>query len=451
MKETNKGYWWLPGDEDSKCNGELDTSSRYPVLSLNGVGSDNIARRIPPFVIHGLLLNGLKVTMFECHPNGGSQFLHTGMGELNIESSCVIVGDNHYVGGENIYGGVKLSLSLLSEWTHLTAIKIDHQEGKQIIHLEPIEAIKFDLKNGVKGELGFTIDEKFGTYGKESFSVSEGTYLEFSFESKKNITELEEFGRKIQTFLMFCTRKPIKIEKMTPIIEYKKRKIGNSERLVPMADTVYAYFIENDEKKIEYRNQLIWFEDIKDKFGESLGRWLDLNESIRPALDLLFSVKRATHMYLENEFLVLCQALESLHRRTMGRKAFNEAQFGSMLVDMIATIPDEHKEWWIGKLKNLNSPTLRDRLQEMVGSFQEVWAGYKSVDVFAQRVSATRNYYTHFGEKTKHVYSLEEMMLVVGKLEALIEMHVLKELGFSAKDVLDISNKNYMWKEVIDR
>ena len=68
--------------------------------------------------------------------------------------------------------------------------------------------------------------------------------------------------------------------------------------------------------------------------------------------------------------------------------------------------------------------------------------GVKAIDEFSKIVKASRNYYTHYGTKEKEVVEGKELIELNNALEIIINLIILRNLGFSKKEINEITKKH---------
>lgn len=68
------------------------------------------------------------------------------------------------------------------------------------------------------------------------------------------------------------------------------------------------------------------------------------------------------------------------------------------------------------------------------------------IPTFSEKITATRNYYTHYDDRNlKKAFSVDELLQVNGKLLLLLEYHLMRVLGFEREFAAErVSRKN--WK-----
>ncbi len=191
---------------------------------------------------------------------------------------------------------------------------------------------------------------------------------------------------------------------------------------------------------------------ISDKFELSLRNWFEKAEKLEPIYNLYFGTLYNSRMYLEHRFLSQIHAIESYHRRVNGGKYQENDEYRSGLYKkFLQAIPNEldndFRESLIeGKLKYANDYSLRKRLKEILESCSQnlpvSLRAKDNRDLFIKLVVNTRNYLTHFEEKSKAATG-DELYKLTNNLKILLEICLLKELEFSSETINNLISKRY--------
>lgn len=141
---------------------------------------------------------------------------------------------------------------------------------------------------------------------------------------------------------------------------------------------------------------------------EIMAAWFALNDRLRPALDLLFTVVASRfELYTDVAFLLTAQAWEVLHRLSSPTALGSKAEFDVARKALEKAIPPETSKVLSDKLKSVltfaNEPSLRQRLDASIAELQPVFGPAPfGFDANALKdVVNSRNYYTHYTAKLK--------------------------------------------------
>jgi hypothetical protein len=182
---------------------------------------------------------------------------------------------------------------------------------------------------------------------------------------------------------------------------------------------------------------------LQDRFPETLVKWFDSMNKLRPVYEVFFSMFRSSRMYLQSQFLHLSQAVESFHRRTVGGLYLREDQYEAVKSVVIAAIPPTLDTGLRARLKSqikyANEPSLRRRLTGILEglSERELSMICQNSGEFIGAIVDTRNYLTHLDESSGEDILEDQQLLHAGqKLELLLTILLLKHLGLPEDEAL---------------
>ena len=202
-------------------------------------------------------------------------------------------------------------------------------------------------------------------------------------------------------------------------------------------------------KKVNPNNILLKFHDISDRFEIILNKWLNKASSLEIFFNLYFEIIYNSGIHLEHKFLNLILALEAYHRKTKENFELPEDKFKDMLDEIVNLVPEKYKSWLREKLNYSNEKNLRRRLKEIMDEFSyaiSLFIQDENIKHFIDKVIKTRNYLIHKDDKIeKNVAKDKELFYLVEKLKLIVEICILKELGFTQDEIKDkvhnISNR----------
>jgi RecG-like helicase len=121
-----------------------------------------------------------------------------------------------------------------------------------------------------------------------------------------------------------------------------------------------------------------------------------------------------------------------------------EEQHKKRIEEILKTVPQEYRNWLEEKLKYSNEKTLRKRLKELLDNFADILDNsIPDKDSFINKVVEWRNSLTHPERKTKEESKKgEELYNLSQKLKQLLEICLLKELGFSSDNIKNSISRN---------
>ena len=122
-----------------------------------------------------------------------------------------------------------------------------------------------------------------------------------------------------------------------------------------------------------------------------------------------------------------------------------EKEHVKRLEEIFKAVPSQHEEWLKNKLAYGNEPPLRKRLKEIFEEMRVVIPKeiFPDEEYLIGKVVDTRNYLTHYDKKLKKIAAQgEELYDLTKKLERLLKMCILKELGFAHDKIKTVIHRD---------
>ncbi len=305
--------------------------------------------------------------------------------------------------------GIRLHLDHLDTWTGQRAFHHDYEyremkDGKKrlskfIIPISDNLAIPLML-------FGYSYSRFFCAWKlnprHSEFRLKSRVYLDLYFEQPRDWSETLNEVHHWKWLLSLATRKPVDVKEFSLYRADERHPIEKE----PMNQ--YDVWIARDHshKKVTSKQQSIeyhfTYSDVEKIFPLLIEKWKKIQQPWASVLHRFFAISHRRGLWLNEEFLFLAQAVESLHRARTGDTD------GKGIVDRAA------------KQAYLNSPT---ELQQHLGDRGK----------FIRLFRKTRNYWTHYGEPSPKTDPevLGDLTLhdFNQKLRWIVETAILRELG----------------------
>lgn len=200
------------------------------------------------------------------------------------------------------------------------------------------------------------------------------------------------------------------------------------------------------------------YSDIASLGLDALQKWTERLPGIEPVVNLYLASLRQLG-YSELTFLLIAQALETLHRRESSATIIDNELWKVLGDRLRANVKDvvrdmqgsgEIKAQLIGKLSYLNEPGLRIRLKHLLGRLGDVGLRVCGGDLsgFVGQVVDTRNYYTHWSADLEpKALRGEHLLYATSRLLAVLELLLLTDLGLGleSKAAEKILHRRVSW------
>ena len=437
------GLWWLPETPEKQICGTLRfTPGEGAVVDLIGSFKGAKTRIVlgPEEIILGCLSNKGDVTLYKCHTAGAS-YSSPGFQITSFRAGVVFIGAHFHKPEDIKLRSIYVHYSYLDEWTNISGFDIQGSFDEEVV-------IKYKVPEPIKASINDDFEICIFTRAEgpshhvvqKRANIEQKTCIGIKTSEEKSFEEYKEMMCQIQNFLslgVWAPVHPLTIEGMTEANE--KVEIFYELLDIPKAS-----------KTLLPSDMLFTFKDIFDKFDVFLRNWFEQAKpsELKPTHDLYFGTLYIPLMYSEHHFLSLVQAIESFHRRKYEGKYLSDEDYKEIHDVLVDAIPDKvkggFKESLENKLKYGDEFSLRKRLKEIFNEYQHevpnVFINNKGA--FIDKVADTRNYLTHYDKDLKErAASGIDIFHLTHELKMLLEICLLRELGFSSEEIKDRFSK----------
>jgi hypothetical protein len=450
------GYFWLPEQDNKKIPGVLTVKNGGGIElevvglfddSINSLNNDDNLDRI----IGHVEKDGL-VTLENCfYTNKNISF--GGISKSKICVNIVLSGIAYEQNEIVTFNSLSFSVDCLDEWICISGISNDSdwKNRTATISYIPPENISFVLDNGMKLEICFACTFP-GSSNITEAKITQRVYFKLSSEELRPLSDFTEIAYKLTNFLCFAIDATVTLKDLSATSKETQEDGGDGKNYLDPVKVFYQSipFAENAPDKSCHR-MLFTYGMIKSNAQDVFNKWLKAYEIMAPALNLYFSTKNGAQKYLDGKFLALVQGLETYHRRTSDEKLMDPSEFHSLVLTISESCPEEHAKWLDDRLKHGNEISLRKRLKLIIGPFKDKLGSNADRDKLLNKIVDTRNYLTHYSENLKDIATDgEELLDLCQKMEVIFQLHFMKVIGFSDREIESVVNNNYPLKQKIN-
>jgi hypothetical protein len=432
-KKTILGMFWIPGQEDKRFRGELRLKAgKNATLETSAFHSERSDQRptdapdkpkgetvrlsgkemfqamgIPSRkVIHGVDEQGKPLTLLQCYASCTSSTM--AMSRHSYSCQFAIFGVHLQQDSLHCHG-IRLHLDHLDDW-------FAHRLFRHHKETEQTESGGYKITNvtiGVPRDLttplslpGYSKSEFFSSWtmspSHTEFKLTSRAYLDLYFEEQKEWDDVLHEVHRWQWLLSLATRRPVDVREFALYRTDVRHSFGEN----PM-EPCYVWMKRKHSRKAPDYNRggydfYFTYPDVAATFPALIGKWQEIQKSWAAVLHRFFAVSHRRGLWLNEEFLFLAQAVESLHRARTGDTDTKG------VVDRAA------------KNAYQNSP---EELQQLLGVR----------GLFVRQFRKTRNYWSHYGEPTPEsdpeVLGDIDLCDFNEKLRWIVEFAILRELG----------------------
>ena len=436
-----KGLWWVPSDETEKLSGTLTVTKGEAALELIGhFGHELLSgtERTKTYSLDlaeqprvlGLSTDGKPITL-EGHRAAPYTTSFPGIPVATYKRNLTLIG-KQFADGEQIgFDEISIRASDLNSWTQISGFKIqvgmEKHEEKDVyvfsnvgIRFEAPDDIEIPLAQGERAFIRFDASSQGIGPGADRVALTQQAALHLRFRKRASLTQVVERVGEIRNFLTFAIGRPVAILSVAGYQDDFVR--GKTDEPVPI-ELLWGIPHNPDPptRRRDAWEMLFTLREATPDISTVMRNWFARQVRLEPVFNLFFGTRHHPSLYLEVRFLSYAQAVETYdyrRRRVPGNK------------------------------------TLAERMTDVLGecrtvSARIVGAGPGDQDAFISAFKNSRNYYTHYSPKLeKKAARGAALFLLSIQLQAIIEMSLLRRLGFGCRSIGDILQRVRRFEEI---
>jgi len=448
--------WWLPEEPERKIAGVLTFSQDDISLELIGIlprpelkpdASGEVELSLGPLSrerILGLSTGGKAFTLENCQVSSFNLSM-PGFFTERLAPSLILEGAHYASGEEVVFDELSVRYTQLDAWVATSGLSLSLQGEEDLagidVSFRPPEHLVVELPQGtIEVAFSWQVSDR-APLGTE-INVKQQAAFVVRFHEPTGLEQTLDCGYQLRNLVALGVGVPV-----TPVsIAGFVLPPANAEPdpltgLAPRKLRINLFYrLGNvpDVKDVHPAQMLFTLADARERLAALLENWFAKQELLRPVFDLYFGAVYNRQAFLEQRFLSLMQAIETYHRRTSAATDLPAADHERRLEEINEAVPAEHREWLEKKLKHSNELILRQRLEDVLercpGVTQKLISSKKRS--FVHRAVAARNYLTHYSPDLAQQAPVGMRLYpLTVQLQALIEMCLLRELGFGCEEI----------------
>lgn len=442
------GYFWPPGAEDKKIPGNLRVldGGAVDVDFLGNMDGETFDPLLltsdAPNRIIGLVEKHGYVTLENCSYRSKNTSLFGGVSKSTVTASHLLIGCHLDQKELFAFNEFRFSVDGLEEWLSVGAIRITYSDdgvGATInFGLPPMKSVDGNFN-------GFSLSFDFGGslpgLNPKQAQVTLKAFVRVRSETLRSFTDFVEIAYQTIQFMRLVLGEKLSICEAFVTRDDLKHDFSNGKQ-PNIQLPVFYQSLPFDPKvpEIKTYRMLFLFPPAEHRFAQMLRNWFTMYELFSPALGLYFSAFADQHKYLDQRFLSLVQALETLHRRTTARYRLPREEYKTLKAKLIENCPEAHKDWLSQRLNFANEIFLVDRLKELITPFEVLLGDADSIDRMTTKMKHTRNYLTHFDPSLKAKAAKgRDLWLLCERAEALFCLHLLHRIGLTQEELATVA------------
>lgn len=474
MVETHelKGLWWLPAEEGAKLAGTLKVTRGDAELELIGHFGHKLISKTETEVSYSYLLEerprivGISTTgkriRLERHGVASPSFHFPGIETSVYRPEVVLIGKTFAEDEEVAFDEISIRASDLNTWAGVsgfdTKIGIEEEAGFAIfsnvdIHFEAPDDIEIPLKNGESVRIRFNAPSEGIGPGTEHVALTQEAALHLRFATRANLDEVFKRVGQLRNFLSLAVGRPVAILSVSGFQDDYVRE--GSKTALPIK--ILWKIVHNPTPPTRRRHpseMLFTLPEATPDIGTVLTNWFAKQANLEPVFNLFFGMRYHPGIYLDVKFLAYAQAVETYDFRRRDPHELLPAEHKRRLRSILDVAPKEWRDWLRMRLASSNYIILDQRIRDVLGECPDlrakiVGATDEELDAFVTRFKQSRNYYTHYNpELERKAAKGVALYLLVVQLQAIIEMSLLRELGFTCQALDAILDRVQRYAEI---
>ncbi len=436
-----KGLWWLPSDETEKLSGTLIVTKGEAALELIGHFGHELLSETKrektysldlaeqPRIV-GLSTSGKPITL-EGHRVANHAESFPGIPIATYKRNVALIG-KQFADGEDIgFDEISIRANDLNNWTQIsgfdTKVGMEKHREKDYyvfsnveIRFEAPDDIEIALAHGERAFIRFKAPSRGLGPGTHHIALTQEPALHLRFAKRASLDQVSERVGQIRNFLSLAVGRPVAILSVTGYQDAYVREKAEA----PIPIELLWEIPHNPDPPTRPRHpweMLFTLPEATPDISKVMRNWFAKQARLKPVFNLFFGSRYHPSMYLEVKFLAYAQAVETYDYRRR-RKPGNKT-----LVQRMTNVLGECR----GVVKRIIGSERRDEA------------------AFIESFKDSRNYYTHYNPKLeKKAARGAGLLLLSVQLQAIIEMSLLRELGFGCRSISDILQRVRRYEEI---
>ena len=414
------GFFWIPSND----NGEPEEKDKIPgTLSIKDGGRIQLElfssscvtlKRKTPRIVGTVERFGF-VTLDDCLYYR-SNFSY-GIKKWFLSIEIAFIGVQYKTNEEPKFNTFSFSVEGLHYWMRKSGIKHTNDNHNNTF------SIRYELPDNTIYKIDEDIKVLFCHKGNEHFKydihhssvqIVENINCKIIASKELPLSTLISVAGKINSFLYFIMDQVVCIKNVKATSENIQKEYSSINIKKPV-DIKLFY---KNYPFIKKSPQIVWplfgFNFMQKNANQALNKWVNLYDKTNPALELYLSTQIGEHTSLKDNFLTLVKFIEAYHQKMFYSKKMDLKKRLKRFIEPLKELTDFHDE------------------QRLIND-----------------IVNTRNYFTHYNPEKESKALHDDLYYLYLKLEGIVQLTLLKELGFSDPKVKYIVDDNHKLKQKV--
>jgi len=326
----------------------------------------------------------------------------------------------HWIGRS----GVAVNYSLKQDEQTADKVDIDFRQlADEVVQLDEFE-MRLGSSWGLRGD------------NITNTQLIQGTYLTLKYPAPQALRVILDDLKALQDLLTLAIDAPVVAEEITLRRKDITHEVGSVAGW-PKSLSYYASQLAERERlgKTQPLGHILFgYQDIGGL--TTIARWLLVARTYDIVLGWPLSIRYAGGLYVQNRFHNVVSAAESFHRLRFPKGLMPEADFQTFVDELVAAVPEEHREWLGRQLQFSNEPRLRKRLSQLARFAGPVFTSVVGKrDRWITLVVTIRNRLTHHDRDRPITFEDGDLYFLAESVYTLVMLCLFRECGV-ADDVI---------------
>ena len=286
------------------------------------------------------------------------------------------------------------------------------------VRFDPPDDIDIALAEGERAFIRFSVRTQ--GLGTNHVALDQKAALHLRFSKRVGLEAVFERASQVRNFLSLAIGRPVAILSVTGYRDDYQR--GESGAPVPI-ELLWRVPHNPDapSRSIHPSEMLFALSEATPDISMVMTRWFARQARLKPVFNLFFGTRHHPDTYLEVKFLAYAQAVETYDYRR--RRKPGDLYLAERMKDVLDACKTASKR--------------------IIGARQA------DQDAFIETFKNSRNYYSHYNPKLENKAARGAALhLLCMQLEAIIEMSLLRELGFGRRSIVGILERGRRFAKI---
>jgi len=457
------GYFWLPEQSYAKSSGALKiTISGDIQLDLSELSTSNPDREsrsgLVPYGypteeqrqirrrIQGIV-GGQRITLANCYLRQWDGRLGGGVATATYVATRAYFDLWSDGPVEPIFTTMTFEIEGLHDWLQFNSLTDtteytaeDSPATHQVTYSLP-NAVTISLTDQSTLTFGLSASTPATGIGMTDAILTQQSYAKFSSQEPMQLRQFLDLTMKLQNLLALAFDEPLNLLSIQGQVPDEADDGGAR----PIDIYINSREQSNRKSHIAWHRALFSFPDIEDRLEALVNAWLSHYQNAETVFNLYCSVSSGAYRDIEGEFFALVQAVEGFHRRFLPNvPKLPEAEFKELERSAANAVAEQHRQLIHSNLQHANSPSLRERIEDMLEPFGKHFGDDAERQGLAKDIANTRNDLAHqIGQPDGPKERLLQVLVMSKQLEALLQSHLLRLLGIDDDRIDGFAEKHF--------